>query len=47
MPLQHTPHLIGNDFEGAGVRDMSRSDEDGFTAHNIWLPKVNDGYNPN
>jgi|GEM_PF-6937444 tRNA A-37 threonylcarbamoyl transferase component Bud32 len=47
MPLQYTPHLIGNDFEGSVVRELSRLDEDGFIAHNILLPKVNDRYNPN
>lgn len=35
MPFQRTPHFIGNDFEGAVMRDMSRLDEDGFTAPNI------------
>ncbi len=47
MPLQYTPHLIGNDFEGAVLWELSRRlDEDGFIAHNILLPKVNDRYNP-
>ena len=47
MPLEYTSHSVGNAFEGSVVRELSRLDEDGFIAHNILLPKVNDRYNPN
>ncbi|WP_017715562.1 NERD domain-containing protein kinase family protein [Kamptonema formosum] len=47
MPLEYTSHPVGNAFEGSVVRELSRLDEDGFIAHNILLPNVNDRYNPN
>ena len=46
MPLTYSPNQIINKFEGSVVRTLSQLEAEGYIAHNILLPKVNNRYRP-